>query len=95
VGGSEAACEETQTGVTSLEKKLGAVHKTVETLREAKKSGGLVQGRKDAAYRQGCRLAGCMGGRRRALIAASDRRSAHVDCDGPPSSKRCVGAMRM
>jgi hypothetical protein len=37
-----------------------------------------VQGRKDPACRQGCRLAGSLGGRRLSLIASSDRRAAHV-----------------
>jgi hypothetical protein len=73
----------------------GRVAKTVEEQREATKSGGLVQGRKDAACRQGCRLAGSLGGRRRALIASSDRRAAHVACDSILSSKMCVGAMHM
>jgi hypothetical protein len=50
VGGSAAACEESQSGVTVLvEKKLGDVQRTVEERREATKSSGLVQGRKDAA----------------------------------------------
>jgi hypothetical protein len=60
---------------------------TIEDHREATKSGGLVQGRKDAAYRQGCRLAGSLGGRRRALISLSDRRSAHVVYDSILSSR--------
>jgi hypothetical protein len=51
-----------------------------------------VQGRKDAACRQGCRLAGSLGGRR-ALIASSDRRAAHVARDSILSSKMCVGAI--
>jgi hypothetical protein len=67
--------------------------KPVEERREVTKSGGLVQGRKDAACQQGCRLAGSLGGRQRALIASSDRRSAHVACDSILSSKMCVGAM--
>ena len=68
-------------------------------------SGGLeAQGRKDAACRHGCRLAESLGGRRRALIAASDRRADHSACDSNLSSKPCdsilsskmyVGAMRM
>jgi hypothetical protein len=53
------------------------------------------KGEKDAACRQGCRLAESLGGRRRALIAASDLRAAHVDCDSILSSKVCVGVMRM
>jgi hypothetical protein len=62
-----------------VEKKLGAVQRTVKKLREEAKSGGRVQGRKDAACRQGgCRLAGSPGRRRRALIASFDRRAAHV-----------------
>jgi hypothetical protein len=75
--------------------KTGRVAKTVEEQREATKSGGLVQGRKDAACRQGCRIAGSLGGRRRALIDSSDHRAAHVSCDGPPSSKMSVGVVRM
>jgi hypothetical protein len=56
LGGSTASCEESQKEVTALvEKKLGAVQRTVEERREATKSGSLVQGRKDAACRQGCR----------------------------------------
>jgi hypothetical protein len=51
-----SACEESQTGVTSLvEKKLGAVQRTVEERREATKSGGLVQARKTDACWQGCK----------------------------------------
>jgi hypothetical protein len=57
------------------------VQRTVEELREATKSGGLVQRRKYADCRQGCRLAGSLGGRRRALISSSDRRADHVACD--------------
>ena len=75
-----------------VEKKLGVVQRTVQERREATKSGGLVQGRKDAACRQGCRIAGSLGGQRRALISSSD----HLSCsrDGNP----CVdgrGAVRL
>jgi hypothetical protein len=38
----------------------GRVAKTVEEQREATKSGGLVQGRKDAACQKGCRIAGSL-----------------------------------
>jgi hypothetical protein len=78
-----------------VEEELGAGAKTVKGRRKTMESGGLVQGRKDAACRQGCRLAGSLGGRRRALIASSDHRAAHGSCDGRTSIKMRVGAMRM
>ncbi len=89
-------CEESQTGVTSLVgKKRGTVHKTVEERREVKKSGGLVQGRKDAACRHGCRFAESRVGVRRAVVAISNPRAAHASGDVLTSAEVIVGAMRM
>jgi hypothetical protein len=31
----------------------------------------------------------------RALVASTNHREAHVSCNGPPSSKMCVSAVRM
>ena len=53
------------------------------------------QGRKNAACRQGCRLVESKVGRGRALVASANHRAAHVSCDGPPSSRMSVGAVRM
>jgi hypothetical protein len=69
--------------------------KNVEELREETKSGGLVQGRKDAACRQGCQFAGSLVGRRLALVTSSGSRVTHVACDSIIPSKMCVGAMRI
>jgi hypothetical protein len=64
--------------------------------RKRQTSGGRdAHGRKNAAFRQGCRVAESLVGRGRALVASANHRAAHVSGDESTSSKMRVGAMRM
>ena len=101
MGCSATSCEEAQTGVTAqVWKKLGTVHKAIEEMQEAMKSGGRVQGRKDAACWLGCSRAniteaGTRG--RRAVIAPRERKLRRTNIPGASPDRaralRIPGAM--
>jgi hypothetical protein len=94
-GGVSTVWRDTGVSSTQPERGAGECRRGLARHRSQTSGGREAHGRKNAACRQGCRVAESLVGRGRALVASANHRVAHVSIDRLTSSKMRVGEMRM